>query len=160
MEMYKSIHSSRITTFEGVCNGMFVLTTPNGVDCLIFGGPYVNKPNSNIVGVKMAEEINLPCDIDIPTSDFSVPDVQVFRRGLIKAIVNISKGNSLYIGCMGGIGRTGLFIAALLRIYNPSEDPVYLTRLMYLRNAVETQEQKTYILNLPIVDLVRLAELS
>jgi len=152
--------SDKIIKLSDVSNGALLITMPSGNQALIIGGPYYNKPDSNFVGVKMAVEVDMPCDINVPTEDFSVPDVQVLRRALIKAVVAMSKGKTLYIGCMGGIGRTGLFIAALIRIFEPYENPVLLTRQAYLLSAVETIEQQDFIHSLPLGDIIELAQLA
>jgi hypothetical protein len=89
----------------------------------IYGGPYVRKPD-DIDGVKMAVEINKPCVIDIPTADFSVPELQVFEDGLLGGLKLLHDKSELYAGCMGGIGRTGLFMAGMkiLEAFNKDID--------------------------------------
>jgi len=130
----------------------------------IVGGPYRNKP-ADYIGVKMAKEIPLPCFVDVPTVDFSVPDVAEFKRGLMQAIMAMTTGKPLYVGCMGGIGRTGLFLAGLAKIQieyrkfqhraGRGEDPVLYVRDQYIPHAVETKQQQEYIKNLDVSDIVR-----
>ncbi|MDH5184906.1 MAG: protein-tyrosine phosphatase family protein [Gammaproteobacteria bacterium] len=120
----------------------------------IYGGPYPNKP-SDIFGVKMAVEIDLPCDVDIPTMDFSTPNVDVMRAGVIKAIDHLLLHRELYVGCMGGIGRTGLFMACLIKEMSrrglvaggteDTDDIVFWIRESYNPYAVETKQQYDYI---------------
>ena len=156
----ESNQTAKANSFKKSFNGGFLLTTPKGVNCLILGGPYINMPKADMIGIKMAVEIHKPCHINIPTEDFDVPSVEDLRRGLIKAIVAIAKGKTLYVGCMGGIGRTGLFMAALLKIYLPNEDPIEMTRSLYIPHAVETTEQQKFINSLPVDDLIELTALT
>lgn len=134
----------------------------------ITGGPYRYKP-PNRMGVKMAVEVNLSCDVDVPTKDFDVPSVIDLKVGLIKALMLLHEGKQLYVGCMGGIGRTGLFLAALAKVSYEYErygwgrflrwdhrvhDPVAYVRKHYYSHAVETKEQKDYIAALNVKDIV------
>jgi hypothetical protein len=109
----------------------------------IHGGPYRNKPKG-MSGIKMAMEINAPCDIDIPTRDFSVPDPIFMRAGLMMAIDAMADGEVFYVGCMGGIGRTGLFLSLLARALG-EDRPVEWVREHYDKRAVETEEQRAYV---------------
>lgn len=110
----------------------------------IWGGPYVSRPDG-MVGIKMAREINLPCTVDVPTEDFSVPPVGALMRGVAKALVEVEMGETLYVGCMGGTGRTGLFMAALAK-YTGEKDPIKYVRKHYKAHAVETSLQEEYIM--------------
>lgn len=116
----------------------------------IYGGPYRNKP-VDVLGVKMAEEIHLPCFIGVPTRDFSVPDVRLMREGLEDGVVAIMQGKKLYAGCMGGTGRTGLYLALVAKAFGLEAEahgrkgPVGYVRKHYKAHAVETSEQQKYI---------------
>jgi len=87
------------------------------VDGRIYGGSYLDRPRQ-LPGVKMAVEIPLTCDVSIPTKDFSVPPAKVMERGMIHAYVLLQKHGMIYVGCMGGVGRTGLFMALMVRWMN------------------------------------------
>ena len=115
---------------------------------MLYGGPYKNRPES-MVGIKMAEEINLPCDFDVPTRDFDVPSMPVLLEGLEYAMVASFMGDRVYVGCMGGIGRTGLFMAAMAKVCGV-RNPVEYVREHYKPHAVETADQKRYIKSLPV----------
>jgi hypothetical protein len=110
---------------------------------LITGGPFVNCPD-HLVGVKMAQEINRKCDINIPTVDFSTPPATEMRAGLIKAVEQITKGRGVYVGCYAGKGRTGLFLAVLCKAWG-IENPVEYVRANYYAHAVETSDQYAYV---------------
>lgn len=109
----------------------------------LFGGPYVCKPDE-MVGIKMAVEIDKPCMIDVPTRDFDVPNERTLKEGIAKALVYAENGHTLYVGCRGGIGRTGLFMAALAKTVG-IEAPIQYVRSHYKSHAVETLQQMQYI---------------
>lgn len=132
---------------------MNVLTLKfNGVTRHVFGGPYRERPK-HCLGVKMAKEVRLPCDISIPTEDFSVPDKADLLCGLKAVLPHIIKGRSVFVGCMGGVGRTGLFMAALVKVTMPSENPVEYVRASYNPHAVETTKQYNFVESLNTSDL-------
>ncbi len=118
---------------------------------MIYGGPYRHyKPGTRrLIGIKMAREIDHPHDVSVPTDDFSVPDVEDMQRGLIAAVQSIARGYDVYVGCMGGIGRTGLFMGCMKKCLNDYEgtieDPVGYVRKHYRSHAIETREQKAYV---------------
>lgn len=138
------------------------------VNATIFGGPFrqYETGTRRLVGVKMAREIDHPHDISIPTKDYSVPDPDDMIAGLLAAIERMAEGNDLYVGCLGGIGRTGLFMAVAAKTliayhdgeYAKNTDPVKLVRAYYLPHAVETSEQLSYVASFdvgPALDLLR-----
>lgn len=133
----------------------------------VFGGPFYEwvPGQRRIVSVKMAAEVDHPHDISIPTRDFSVPPQKDMEHGIAKALKAILDGNDLYVGCMGGIGRTGLFMACLAKVmrdyapgtnaldltatdadkFRTTNPPVLYVRKHYLSHAVETQKQQDFV---------------
>lgn len=109
----------------------------------IAGGPYLNRP-AEFRGVKMAVEIKEPCDINIPTRDYSVPMTGDLTSGLDRAVRMLLHGEPLYVGCYGGVGRTGLFLAVLAKAFGIA-DPVAFVRAGYNQHAVETKQQGEYV---------------
>lgn len=120
-----------------------------------YGGRFrdFNPDERRLVGIKMAAEIDHPHDISIPTEDFSIPDEDDMIGGLFSALENVNDGNDLYVGCMGGIGRTGLFMGCLAKVmiefhggeYKGYTDPVSLVRGIYKGHAIETDEQQRFV---------------
>jgi hypothetical protein len=120
----------------------------------VTGGPYLHRL-PGYAGVKLAAEIDAECAINLPTEDFSVPDVEQCERALAAAIALAAAGSPIYVGCMGGIGRTGLFLALLAKIslrsmkpwYSLSshQDPVAFIRNTFKPHAVETKQQQEYV---------------
>jgi protein-tyrosine phosphatase len=90
-----------------------------------------------------------PEDLDVllPIPDFKVPtraqleDVEyVIRRTLTAAI----EGKRVWAGCMGGWGRTGMFLALLAKVAD-YDDAVGYVRRVYSKKACETKEQTRYV---------------
>jgi hypothetical protein len=144
-------------------NGSIPLRIGRLIDTTVYGGPYKQVPEF-FWGVKMAEEINHPHMVDIPTRDFSVPEVSVLKAGIVKALMAMINEEDVYAGCMGGIGRTGIFLAALAKVqieyrkakHRPGrgEDPVLYVRKHFIPHAVETAQQEKYIADLDVSDIV------
>jgi hypothetical protein len=109
----------------------------------VTGGPFHDCPKT-MKGVKMAKEIQAVCAVDIPTADFKTPDRLLLYRGLHKALDLILAGEPVYVGCMGGKGRTGLFLAVLAKAFGIKK-PVEFVREHYYAHAVETKEQYEFV---------------
>lgn len=129
-----------------------ILKNHAGDNMYVYGNPYRAKPDG-IAGVKMAAEIDLPCDVDIPTEDFSVPDMAVFEKGITAAMEILINKGEIYIGCMGGIGRTGLAIAGLIKLHDQlfqastRKATVYRDHIRHHvhPHAIETKQQLDFI---------------
>lgn len=144
-------------------NGSIPLRIGNLINTRVYGGPYHDVP-IGFFGIKMAEEITHPHMVDIPTRDFGVPKVSDLRAGIIKTFMAIINEEIIYVGCMGGIGRTGIFLAALAKVQieyrklkhraGRGEDPVLYVRHYFLPHAVETQQQMEYIERFDVSDIV------
>lgn len=109
----------------------------------VAGGPYMQKPEG-FWGVKMAEEINAQCEVDLPVRDFCTPTQEAAAEALCDVVELVVQGKPLYVGCMGGIGRTGLMLALLAKSWG-IPDPVGFVRATYYAHAVETKEQQQFI---------------
>ena len=144
-------------------NGSIPLRIGNLINTTVYGGPYMECP-LGMFGVKMAVEIEYPYDVSIPTKDFQVPEVSDLRAGIVKALMSIINGEQVYAGCMGGIGRTGIFLAALAKVQieyrktkhrsGRGDDPVLYVRKHFIPHAVETKQQEEYIENLDVSGIV------
>lgn len=116
----------------------------------IYGGPYVRGyvPGPNNYGVCLVERI--PEDqehaLHMPIRDFGIPtqsDAEV-RRAVLKTLMAAAAGKNVYVGCLGGWGRTGLFLCLLMKTLGV-QDPVPYVRKHYTASAVETEEQEMYV---------------
>lgn len=121
----------------------------------IYGGPFRSyrrlirkeQPHDQLsYGVCLLEKPLDTADASMPIRDFSIPTQTdaVVSKELIKAYRNGFRGRTVYAGCMGGIGRTGVFLALMAKIAG-HKDPVAYVRSTFLPHAVETGEQKAYI---------------
>jgi protein-tyrosine phosphatase len=53
-------------------------------------------------------------------------------------------GETIYLHCLAGIGRTGTVLACLLKTAGAADDPVRLVRAIYDPRALETEEQQRF----------------
>lgn len=128
------------------------------LSAMVFGGPFVRyvPGTRRLFAVKMAAEIDHPHNVSVPTEDFGVPSYQDMTHGVLQAIEAIYDGNDVYVGCRGGLGRTGLFMGCMAKVmidynrslqkdYEGTDDPVVLVRAQYKPYAIETQEQLDFV---------------
>lgn len=123
----------------------------------IFGGRFRDyvPGTRRLVGIKMAAEITHPHEFKVDTEDYSVPSQKDMTAGVLYAIEQLAKGNDIYVGCMGGIGRTGLFMGCMAKVMQDYakthlnteiaiNDVVKYVRESYYEHAMETEQQKKY----------------
>jgi hypothetical protein len=127
----------------------------------LYGGPYREKPVNPLPdgpasswkpivrGIKMAAEITAPYAVNCPTADYGTPDVAVFKRALLDGFRLLADGELVYVGCMGGIGRTGLYMAGMAKLLG---QPRYVrfVRRHYKPHAVETAGQQKFLKKLDL----------
>lgn len=114
------------------------------------GGPYDAFPGlDQAFGVCVRKE-NVrkgSFDINVPIEDFSVPPMSMRPRveeALYWSAIAAIDGKLVYVGCMGGWGRTGLFLSLLAKACG-EKDPVAAVRQRYTKRAVETKQQQKYV---------------
>lgn len=122
-----------------------------GKSLVVYGGPYFAKPEG-FWGVKLAAELPLPCEVDLPIRDYSVPEESAARRALERTLEALFRGERVYAGCFGGKGRTGLFLSLLAKSFGV-EDPVGYARRLYHPSAVETKEQEAFVGSFDVASL-------
>lgn len=152
---------------EEIGNGYleFKLETPVGVRVVrLYGGPYRSKPR-DLRGIKMAIEIDKPFWAQCPTVDFSVPDSCMMQRTLLQvwsAVLASKHDSEFYVGCLGGIGRTGVFLACWTKMVAEArrhnslpmwdgcapEHAIQYVRDHYYSRAVETEDQMKFVRDL------------
>lgn len=114
----------------------------------ITGGPFnAFKKADEVFGICVRKEDPRPNDIHVPIVDFRVPTPEM--KGLITASLSQAfrsalTGKHVYVGCQGGWGRTGLFLALMAKVAGVA-DPVAYVREHYTSHAVETSEQQAYV---------------
>lgn len=103
--------------------------------------------------IRCAAEISVSKDrvaIDIATKDFQPFDDDALRRGIAECMTLMDLGVPLYVGCMGGTGRTGTFLAALVAQHPAMSgtDAITYIRQVYRAGAVETTEQGQQVIRM------------
>lgn len=130
----------------------------------IMAGPYSEKPKDS-PGIKLAAEMDAPYMVDCPIKDFGTPNPKLIESALLSTIVLMKGGLIPFVGCGWGRGRTGLFLALLIKAAHYSTRPwwdfrvvdyVGMTRCLYRPEAVETKEQEEFVRNF---DVKRLAKI-
>ena len=94
-----------------------------------------------------AERVPAEVDVSLPIHDFSTPaeeQTPAVERAIRDTLSAALSGKRVWVGCMGGWGRTGLFLALLAKTCGIA-DPVGYVRSNYSSKAVETKEQRRYV---------------
>lgn len=118
---------------------------------LIIGGSFFHAP----MGMPdifftinlMEEKPELTSDMYVPVRDFSVPSSPSLFEDAFEEL--FQDGRTVYVGCWGGIGRTGLFMACLLK-YLGHADPLGEVREKHHPHAVETEGQLDFLEKFPV----------
>src|SRR5579875_4054110 len=78
------------------------------------------NPDISFYSVNLMKEYPLPCTDYLPIQDYNVPqDKQKLNETIFSMIKEmIEKKNYVYMGCFGGVGRTGLVMACLAKVLN------------------------------------------
>lgn len=110
------------------------------------GGPFDTAPADSFRVAVRAEFIEPgDADVHLPIKDFSTPDdADAVEDALFEAYAAALKGQPVFVGCMGGMGRTGLFLALLAKTAGIQE-PVRWVKQNYNPHAVETNPQAKYV---------------
>ena len=139
----------------------------DGKDYLIYGGSCwtpVVKDADTYIGFDHGQAVMpytnisaIPENIHFRIDDMSVPSSKKDLDELLHAIANrLKDGKKVHIGCIGGHGRTGLVLTALVATYMPEIDALAYVRESYCQHSVETLQQEHWLelhygvkLNLP-----------
>lgn len=85
-------------------------------------------------------------DIYFPIPDMGTPPSIVEFKKLLKYLKDsLVSGKSVYIGCIGGHGRTGLVLAALTTYMIGDKDSITTVRRDYCHKAVESTKQVKWL---------------
>jgi len=130
----------------------------------VMAGPYSEKPKDS-PGIKLAAEMKAKYMVDCPIKDFGIPNTKLVESALLSTIVLMKGGLIPFVGCGWGRGRTGLFVALLIKVAHESTrrwwdfrtvDYVSKARAMYRPEAVETKAQEEFVRDF---DVKRLAKI-
>ncbi len=133
------------------------LITPKGANrcAIVAAGPYGEFQDYR-VGVCLAPEViantGLVYDVIVQWPDFGIPDEYEVKQALVQTCMHLKYKNPVYIGCMGGIGRTGTFLALLCKM-GGEQFPIAYVRMGYLSHAVETDQQMDFIRDFDVTGL-------
>lgn len=125
---------------------------------LVYGGPYREKPAGAMPGVCLTETVDYGHQDELltgatyhyPIQDFSVPDdPKSFTDAVMWGLQQAYRTGHVWVGCMGGIGRTGMVMAAMYKVLG-SDTPIRDVRAHYFQGAVETSEQENLIRSLSV----------
>lgn len=79
-------------------------------------------------------------------TDFTAPtDVLNFKCMISWMAAELKRGKSIHVGCIGGHGRTGLVLAALIKYVDGTKDAITALRKIYCDSAVESQDQIDFL---------------
>lgn len=95
-------------------DGNFIELEMNGRRVTVMGGPYRDRP-AGIKAIKLAEEINATYNVKLDIPDFRVPQESSAYAVALIALAYLYKERVIFMGCMGGMGRTGLFMAVIIK---------------------------------------------
>jgi hypothetical protein len=78
--------------------------------------------------------------------DMGVPEsISDFRKLLGYIKDSLLKGKSVFVGCIGGHGRTGMVLSALVTFMTDEKDSITYVRENYCEKAVESSQQVKWL---------------
>jgi len=118
----------------------------------IGAGPTRELPDNRLL-IRCAAEIKVPPVViaaDVSVHDFKPFDDEVVLEALPGIMAALRGGMRLYVGCMGGTGRTGTMLAILAGQHPDvsGEDAIRYIRSVYKPGAIETPEQEAQVIRL------------
>ena len=85
-----------------------------------------------------------------PILDQKIPSIELMNDMIDWARKSMSEGHSVLVHCVGGLGRSGMIAAVLLRSYGvSSEDALKLIRKNRSQRAIETAIQEEFVRRFP-----------
>lgn len=89
----------------------------------------------------------LPRCVYYPIQNMGVPNnVDKFHQLVITILAFLEKGKTVHVGCIGGHGRTGLVIAAVVAMLpDVTDDPIKWVRENYCKKAIESKSQENFL---------------
>lgn len=85
-------------------------------------------------------------DIYFPIVDRQAPtNAEDFKKLVDWVAAELRDGKSVFAGCIGGHGRTGLFLAALTKVMTGKKDAITYVREHYCKKAVESTKQVDWL---------------
>lgn len=106
----------------------------------VHAGPYGDYPGVGYWGIKLDKRPKPSADLFLDLPDFQAPTAAQVYLVLNSILDRLLAGEKVYLGCFGGMGRTGTFLACLAKLWG-EDDGVLYARQHYWNRAVETPEQ-------------------
>ncbi len=125
----------------------------------IFAGPFSNAPMDGMKNINLQAEQpegDAPIHYRLPIKDFSIPEIRPTVFALAWIIFQmVALERFVYIGCMGGVGRTGMILALLIKLITDvtAMNAIVHLRARYIEHAVETDEQIKFVSEFPMTTL-------
>jgi len=88
-----------------------------------------------------------PVEFLFPIPDMSVPkDVKNFKKMIVWMLGQLDDGKRIQVGCIGGHGRTGLVLAALVQVAGIApRKAIQWVRKHHCKKAVESESQVKFL---------------
>ena len=87
-------------------------------------------------------------DVYFFIQDMSIPaDAKAFKEMAEWAIEQAKAGKKVHAGCIGGHGRTGMFLALVTQLIAPELNAIDHVRSAYCHKAVETTQQEKFLMS-------------
>lgn len=81
-----------------------------------------------------------------PIMDGTAPkDLQEAKKLIDWLALNLSSNQKIHVGCIGGHGRTGTILAALVQVMTGEKDAIEYVRKNYCKKVVESHEQVEWL---------------
>jgi hypothetical protein len=85
-------------------------------------------------------------EVYFPVTDGQAPkDAEQFKKMIQWLVEQLALGKRVHVGCIGGHGRTGTLLAALVSVINKDADAANWVRKHYCSSAVETKSQTEFL---------------
>lgn len=115
----------------------------------VMAGPTRDLPDDRAL-IRCAVEIPVPPErvaYDVATKDFTPFDDDILLMELPRIRQSLLDGESLYVGCMGGVGRTGTLLSILVGLHPAlsARDAIAYVRKIYDARSVETPAQEQQV---------------
>lgn len=86
-------------------------------------------------------------EVYYPITDMQAPvDVERFKKLVTWLGNQLHKGKSIHLGCIGGHGRTGTLLSALVATVMDKQDAIQYVRKHYCKKAVESKAQVQFLM--------------
>lgn len=159
------LYTPSSSVFKGSCyhsHPALVLKALDGVEYKIYGGnchtPVVRDADIYIgfAGDPSAPNKKFPWEegykpkivIDYPITDMCAPKHADSFKQMVTWVCNqLQSGAKIHAGCLGGHGRTGMFLVAVCAELTGEKNAIQYVRKHYCKKAVETKGQIEFLMD-------------